>query len=429
MMEKYFRKMKRFMCFYFVAALAVGVSFVFASCAKKSSGAKDTVVYSYQNNAGILSPHTYLPMMYAQAMVYETLVKINLDGTIGPCLAESWDISPDGAVYTFHLRKGVQFTDGQPFNAQAVVKNFTAVMGNAEEHAWMGIISKIKSYEAAGEYDFRLILNGAYYPALDDLALPRPFTFLSPSAFPDDGDTSKGMKAPVGTGPWKLAETKLGEYDVFERNENYWGGKPNPAKVLVKVIPDPVARALAFESGDIDLIYGQGQINFDSFDRLKNTQGVSAAVSQAMGTVTLALNSAKGPTRELAVRRALQHIVNKKDILRGVTLGTHIQAETYFAPSVPYCDIGLEPYLYDPSKAAEVLDGAGWTIPAGKTAREKNGEPLLIDMCFIGNNAAQKAVAEVLQGQMLACGVILNLIGEESDSFYRRQNDGDFGMI
>jgi nickel transport system substrate-binding protein len=148
-----------------------------------------------------------------------------------------------------------------------------------------------------------------------------------------------------------------------------------------------------------------------------------------MGTVTLALNSAKGPTKERAVRQALQHIVNKKEIVAGVTLGTQIQAETYFAPTVPYCNIGLEPYAFDTAKAAALLDGALWTIPAGKTMREKNGEPLVIDMCFVGNNAAQKSIAEVLQGQMLASGVTLNLVGEESDSFYRRQKEGDFGLI
>jgi nickel transport system substrate-binding protein len=424
-------------CAGFACAVFLGLSFVScgkpkAETASASAGraAKDTVAYSFASNVGPLNPHMYSPnQMFAQAMVYETLVKVNPDGTIGPHLAESWDISPDGRVYTFHLRKDVTFHDGEPFNASAAVKNFKAVMGNAARHAWLGITSKIEGCETTGEYDFQLRLSTAYYPALDDLALPRPFAFLSPAAFPEDGDTSKGIKSAVGTGPWKLAEIKLGEYDRFEGNETYWGGKPKPAQTLVKVIPDPVTRALAFESGEIDLIYGLGQINYDSFNRLKNTKDVSAEISKPMGTVTIALNSAKGPTQELAVRRAFQHIVNKKDILSGVTLNTQIQAETYFAPGVPYCDIGLETYVFDLAKAASLLDAAGWTLPSGKTIREKNGAPLAVDLCFVGNNAAEKAIAEVLQGQMLSAGVALNLLGEEEDSFYRRQKEGDFGMI
>ncbi|MDR2398754.1 MAG: ABC transporter substrate-binding protein, partial [Spirochaetaceae bacterium] len=95
------------------------------SCSKPAKKAADTIVYSYPGNVGPLNPHLYSPnAMFAQVMLYEALVKLNDDGTIGPALAESWDISPDGLVYTFHLRKDVTFTDGEPFNAEAAALNF-----------------------------------------------------------------------------------------------------------------------------------------------------------------------------------------------------------------------------------------------------------------------------------------------------------------
>ncbi|MDR3160766.1 MAG: nickel ABC transporter substrate-binding protein [Spirochaetaceae bacterium] len=414
------------------AALFAATVAVFAlSCtnpAKKQ--AADTVVYSYLSNVGPLNPHMYAPsLIFAQAMLYESLVALKDDGTIGPALAESWDISPDGMVYTFHLRRDVRFSDGEPFNAQAAELNFKALMNNAARHAWLSITDKIEKYEASGPYDFTLTFNTPYYACLYDLALPRPFRFLSPKSFPDDGDTSKGIKSPVGTGPWKLVETKLGEYDLFERNDSYWGETTNVAKILVKVIPDPVTRALAFESGDINFIYGMGQINYDTFNRLRSSEGVKGAISGPRGTTALALNTATGPTRELAVRQAIQHLVNKAEIIKGITLDTQIVADTYFAPNIPYCDVGLKPYVYDESKAAELLDGAGWILPAGKKIREKNGVPLEIDVCFIGDNAAEKSIAEVMQGQGLKLGVSFNLIGEEANSFDNRQRTGDFGMI
>jgi nickel transport system substrate-binding protein len=421
--------MKRFFFRCAAAALFAALVLTALSCAKSAKNA-GTVVYSHPSNVGPLNPHMYSPsQMFAQVMLYEALVQLNDDGTIVPALAESWDISPDGKAYTFHLRKDVKFTDGEPFNARAVALNFKTVMDNAARHEWLGITSKIAGYEAVAEYDFRLTLHSAYYPALDDLALPRPFRFLSPKSVPDDGDTSKGIKSPVGTGPWKLAETKLGEYDLFERNDSYWGGAPKPEKVLVKVIPDPVTRAIAFESGDINFIYGMGQINYDGFERLRSSEGVTGTISGPKGTTTIALNSARGPTQELAVRQALQHLTNKTELINGVTLGTQIPADFYFAPDVPYCDVGLTPYRYDAGQAAALLDGAGWTLPAGKTIREKNGVPLEIDFCFVGNDAAQKAIAEIMQGQALRLGVSLNLLGEETDSFYSRQKSGDFGMI
>ena len=391
---------------------------------------QETIVYSHLSNAGPLNPHMYSPsQMFAQTMVYEALVRLNPDGSIGPSLAESWDISEDGRVYTFTLRRDVVFSDGQPFNAEAVVQNFRAIMDNRTRHLWLGVTGKIEKFESTAPYEFVLTLSSAYYPCLEDLALPRPFRMLSPAAFPGGGDTSQGIKKAVGTGPWKLAEVALGQYDLFEKNETYWGEKPKTPKVLVKVIPDPVSRALAFETGEIDLIYGLGQINFDTFDRLRKIPGVSTAVSGPMGTMALALNSAAGPTRDLAVRQAVQHLTNKAALIKGVTLDTQPQAETLFYSKTPYCDVGLTPYAFDQAKAAELLDLAGWKLVSGKKIREKDGAPLVIDLCFIGNDAAHKAIAEVLQAQAMAVGVSFNLIGEEPDSFYRRQKEGDFGLI
>ncbi|MDL2330302.1 nickel ABC transporter substrate-binding protein, partial [Desulfosarcina sp. OttesenSCG-928-A07] len=418
------RRLTLFFLCWFGAALLMAAGSAFAE------PDKTTIVYSHLSNVGPLNPHMYSPnQMFAQTMVYEALVRLETDGSIAPSLAERWDISPDGTRYTFFLRKDVTFSDGQPFDAHAVEKNFRAILGNAKRHQWLGITDKIQAYEAIDAHTFQLTLSAPYYPCLLDLSMTRPFRMLSPAAFPDDGDTSKGIKAPVGTGPWKLTKIALGQYDRFERNETYWGAKPKAKIVLVKVIPDPVSRTLAFETGEIDLIYGLGQINFDAFSRLRRMPGVSTAVSGPMGTMSLALNSGAGPTKDLEVRQAIQHFTDKDALIKGVTLNSQPKADTLFSPSIPYCDMGLPAYAFDLEKAETLLDAAGWKQVSGKKIREKDGVPLVIDCCFIGNDAAHKAIAEVLQAQAAKAGVALNLIGEEPDSFYRRQKTGDFGMI
>lgn len=407
-----------------------GIAFLVTAGFAMAENSGATLVYSHMSNVGPLNPHMYSPnQMFAQTMVYESLVRLEADGTIGPSLARRWEISADGRVYTFFLREDVRFSDGQPFDAHAVEKNFKAIMGNAKRHQWLGITDKIQSFEAIAPHTFRLTLNSPYYPCLVDLSMTRPFRMLSPAAFPDDGDTSRAIKAPIGTGPWKLTEIALGQYDRFVRNETYWGEKPKAESVMIKVIPDPVSRALAFETGEIDLIYGLGQINFDAFARLKTTPGVSTAVSGPMGTMSLAINSGAGPTQDLAVRQAIQHFTDKDALIKGVTLNTQPKADTLFSPTLPYCDAKLPSYAFDLEKAGALLDAAGWTFVKGKKIREKNGVPLVIDCCFIGNDAAHKAIAEVLQAQAAKAGVALNLIGEEADSFFLRQKTGDFGMI
>ncbi|MCF2054774.1 ABC transporter substrate-binding protein, partial [Escherichia coli] len=121
--------------------------------------------------------------------------------------------------------------------------------------------------KALSKTELQITLKSAYYPFLQELALPRPFRFIAPSQFKNH-ETMNGIKAPIGTGPWVLQESKLNQYDVFVRNENYWGEKPAIKKITFNVIPDPTTRAVAFETGDIDLLYGnEGLLPLDTFAR------------------------------------------------------------------------------------------------------------------------------------------------------------------
>ncbi|MGL4405148.1 MAG: ABC transporter substrate-binding protein, partial [Notoacmeibacter sp.] len=216
-----------------------------------------TLDFSWPLNVGPLNPHAYSPnQMFAQAMVYEPLIKYQADGTLKPWLAESWTISEDGKTFTFKIRDGVKFSNGETFDAAAVVKNFEAVLKNAANHDWLGLVSALASVKATGDLIVEMKIKDSYYPFLQELSLIRPVRFLAPAGFPASGDTGNEIAAPIGTGPWMLSETVQGQYDVFTRNENYWGEKPSFEKVKIKVISDPNTRAIALQTGEIDLIYG-----------------------------------------------------------------------------------------------------------------------------------------------------------------------------
>lgn len=397
--------------------------------------AKKEMVFSWQSNCGPLNPHLYSPnQMYAQNMLYEPLVKYAPDGGIVPWLAEKWDISPDGKTYAFTLRQGVKFSDGTPFDAQAVKKNFEAVRANIKRHKWLELVNQLDVLEAPDARTFVMKLKSPYYPALQELALIRPLRFLSPSAFPDNGDTATGIKKAVGTGPWLLAETRLGEHDVFVRNDAYWGPKPAIEKITVKVITDPNSRLVAYETGDIGLIYGAGghaagQIGMDAFNMLAADKKNTTAISGPLGTRALCLNSGRGPTSELAVRQAIAHAVDKDALVKGIFLGVEKRADTLFAPVIPYCDLGLKPFAFDRAKAGKILDDAGWKLPAGSKVRVKDGKPLEVELCFVGNDALQKSIAELMQGELAKAGISVRLTGDEADAFAKRQQDGDFGII
>lgn len=432
--------MRRFLSLMIVFLMTVlCLNPVFASPPKGD----DVLVYSWNSNVGPLNPHLYSPsQMFAQALVYEPLVRYQADGSVKPCLATSWTVSEDGREYTFELRKGVTFSDGTPFDAKAVKMNLDAVIMNNARHGWLELVNQLHAVNAAGgqavtvlgPHTVKLTLKDSYYPMLSELALVRPVRFLSPSAFPEGGDTSKGFKAPIGTGPWKVQKMVKGEYDVFVRNDSYWGQKPAMKHLVVKVIPDSSARAIAFDSGEIDLIlgtggHGGGQLGLDVFQRYQNMGGVETKVSEPLATRAMALNTKKFPTSDVNVRKAVLHAVDKAALVKHIFLDVEIQAETLFAPGQPYCNIGLKPYGYDKAQAAALLDKAGWKLEKGQLFRAKDGKELAIDLCFVGNDALQKSVAEVIQGDLRKIGVKVNLLGEESDSFNMRQKNGEFGLI
>ena len=403
-------------------------------CGAAGASGGDTLVYSWAGNAGgDLNPHLYSPnQMYAQDLIYEPLVLYTRSDTIEPCLAESWEISEDGRTYTFHLRRGVTFSDGTPWSAAAAKANFDAVMANAARHAWLGLTGEIEGTEAVDEHTLLLKLKNAYGPTLMDLALIRPFRFLSPAQFGPDGGTAKGIKAPIGTGAWVHAEGKKGEYDLFRRNETYWGKKPELAEVLIKVIPEGDSRVVALETGDLDIICGasgQGaaQISLEAFRRLEATGRFETGISEPRATRALAINSARGAGRDLAVRKAIQHAIDRDAIIKGVFLDVEKPAPFLFSTSMPYCDVGLVPYEHDLEKAKKLLDEAGWKQDGDY--RSKDGQELTFEFCFVGNDAVQKTIAEVVQSDLKKAGMKVILIGEESDSYYKRQKDGEFGMI
>lgn len=384
------------------------------------------LTFSWASNAGPLHPHLYSPnQMYAQAMLYEPLVRYVEGGRIAPALASEWRREEDGRSWVFALRPGVRFHDGTPFDAAAVVANVRAVLAHRRRHTWLELVAQIEGAEAVDAGTVRLRLRGPYYPTLLELALIRPLRFASPAALRPDGD----LAAPIGTGPWRLAETVRGRYDRFLRHDAHWGDEPALNEVLVRVLGDANTRALALETGEIDLAYGTDQLDADTFRRFAADRRFRTAVSPPLATRLLAVNSGRFPTDDLAVRRAIARAVDRAALVRHVLLDTEPAAETLFAENFPYTDLGLRAPALDRTAAAAGLEAAGWVLPPGGRVRRRDGRDLALDLCFTGTDALQKSLAEAVQGDLARVGIAARLVGEDQGTFLGRQKSGEFGMI
>lgn len=396
-----------------------------------SKGNHDNMLtIAWPRDVGEMNPHVYNPsQLFAQSMVYEPLVSYQDGGKIKPNLATSWEISEDGKVYTFHLRKGVKFSDGTDFNAEIVKKNFDTILNNKELHSWLGFITKIAQTEVVDKNTFKLTLTEPYYPTIQELAVVRPVRFLGKAGFPKDGDTSKGIVKPVGTGPWILEDYKADEYAIYKRNENYWGEIPKVEKIKVKVIPDAETRVLAFEKGDLDMIYGEGVVSLDTFKQLKSTGKYETKISEPIATRQLVMNTKREQLSDERVRQALHYGFNKEEMVKGVTSGLEEKADHILPTNLPYTkDVDVKLVKYNVEKAKALLDKAGWKLPKGKTVREKDGKLLEIDLMYDSAESIQKAMAETLQSEWAAIGVKLNIEGVELADQVQRFKDNKFDI-
>ncbi|MDO4402047.1 MAG: nickel ABC transporter substrate-binding protein [Clostridiaceae bacterium] len=396
----------------------------------------EKIVYANYRDIRDLNPHLYNGEMFAQNLLYESLVKVEDDGSISPWLAESYEVSEDGKTYVFKLREDVYFTDGAKFNAEAAKLNFDAILDNYERHSWIESVILMKevensgkeSVEVTGEYELTIHLSKSYYPFLVELGVIRPLRFISPNCF-IDGTTKNGVTDYIGTGSYYLSEHVTDEYAIFKVNEKYWGDVPDIEEIIVKVIPDSQSRVMALENGEIDLIYGATMIDSETYDKFSNSSEFETKISEPISSRVMMINTQDEILGDVRLRKALQYATDRETISKSIFLGIEDPAYTLFSSEVPYADIGLTPYEYNLEKAKELLNEAGWVEVNGQSYRQKDGQELAFTLHYSSDNVTDKTIAEFYKGELAKIGINLEIIGEEAQAYTDRAKSGNFDII
>ena len=428
------KKTKKYLTPLLAAALALGLLTGCGKTQQASSGSAaaqtdETITIACCADIGDMNPHLANAGIYAQNDVFDGLVKY-ADGKVQPALAEKWDVSSDGLTYTFHLRRGVKYSDGSVFNANSVKKNFDAIFQNAKKFTWLGVVANLDYYEATDENTFTMVLKAPYYPALQDLAAVRPFRMLGDAGFADDGSSMNGIKAPIGTGPWMLKDYVENQYATFVQNPNYWGEKPNIAGFTIKIYTDGQSAVSALEAGQVNMIYDMYEsqlMTVDTYNSLKK-EGYSSSISDPVLTRIITLNSTQEPFNDISVRKAFATCLDKKTIVQSVFGGLEQVADTYYWTGTPYCNVGLNGYDYNVDAANKLLEDDGWIKTEGQDYRTKDGKTLGATFYYDSSNVVQTSLAQIAQSQLKTIGFKLDIVGEEATTNISRQYNGDFQM-
>jgi peptide/nickel transport system substrate-binding protein len=294
--------------------------------------------------------------------LYDSLLHFKDESTeVEPSLAESWEISDDGLVYTLKLREGVKYHDGTDFKADDVKFNIERQIDPNHpyhdtgefpyaEFTW-GMVDNI---EVVDDYTVKIALKEPFAPFVNHLAM-HPAAMASPAAIEKSGRDFSIQ--PVGTGPFKFVSWNPGVELVMERNPDYWREPPKVEKVIFRPIIEDQARLTELESGGVNFIVN---VPPDELARLKGDDRFTVVEQPGMHTWWVAFNHSRAPYDDVRVRQAMNYAINKKAIVDNILKGTGVVAINPLPPVVWSYTDDIQRYDYDPEKAKQLLAEAGY---------------------------------------------------------------------
>jgi peptide/nickel transport system substrate-binding protein len=322
--------------------------------------------------------------------IYNGLTRIDKDGAVQPDLATSWDISPDGLTYTFHLKTGVKFSDGTPFSADDVKWTLDRDRAPDSVSAQKQLFANIKSVDVVDPATVKVTLGQPQGDFLYDMGWADA-VIVSPKT------AKTNVTNPVGTGPYKLGEWAKADHITLVRNPEYSGTAPALDKVTFKFITDGTAAANALLAGDLDVFSGFPAPEL--LDQFKANSDFQVIVGSTQGETILAMNNARPPLDNVKVREAIAHAIDRKAIIDGSQFGYGTPIGSFFPPGDPaYIDLtGLS--NYDPAKSKQLLAEAGvkdltltFKVPPAAYAR---------------------AASPIIQQELAAVGIKVNIVNVE----------------
>jgi peptide/nickel transport system substrate-binding protein len=353
-------------------------------------------------------------------LIYEGLLTMGLDGVKGPSLAESWEVTPDGKQWTFHLKKGVKFHDGSNFTSADV--KFTADWNGkyGSKMWWQGY----QRVDCPDDYTAIVVFNTPRFTFDSEAALTEDFIMSKNTPINEKGIATQA----IGTGPFKLVSIKPAEEAVLERNNDYWGPKARLDRVVIKVISDPETQAAALESGQVDAI--QCYMKVGVIPRLIANPQLNISSVHSINGGSFVMNSTRAPFDDIAVRKALNYAIDRDTIINKLLAGSVVKSEYMLSPAFgKFVNKDVKNYAYDVVQAKQLLAGAGWKDQNGDGVLEKDGKPLAMQITYDANTSDFPRIAEFLQGELAKIGVKVTLNPVEYALVEKLRTSGQYDTL
>ena len=391
------------------------------------------------------SPENFYPGMNTTGtsfdvttQVYNTIVEFERGGTkVVPGLAEKWEISPDGTVYTFHLRKGVKwhttsksFKPTRDFNADDFIfmierqwkESDPFFKVTSQNHSYfndMGMPKLLKSVDRIDDYTVKITLNQAEAPFLANLAMQyagiqsKEYAIAMLKA----GTPEKVDQDPIGTGPFYLVQYQKDAIIRFKAFPQYWGGKAKIDDLVFAITPDASVRWAKLQKGECHVMPYPNPADLDAIRKDPNVQLLE---QPGLNVGYLSYNTTKKPFDDVRVRKAINMAINKKAIVEGVYLSTGVAAKNPIPPTMAAYNNAIKDDEYNPEAAKKLLAQAGfpngfttdlWAMPVQRPY-----------------NPNAKRIAELMQADLVKVGVTAEIKSFEWGEYRKRLQAGEHQM-
>jgi len=374
----------------------------------------DWLVRSLSAEPQILNPITSTDVYsdLVDDLVYEYLADYDRHTKkLVPILAEYFNVSDDYLTYTYKLRKGIKWHDGKPLTIDDVMFSYNILMDPKTDSAHLkNYYQDVEKVEQIGDDTIKFTMKKPYFKAIE---FTGGFPIMPKHIFDTGGDFNKhpNNRKPIGTGPYKFVKWDTGREIVLEKNPDYWGEKkPHFDKIIYKIITDPVAEIQALKNGEVDVVDGIAPehwtttLNAKSFNEKFNKYAYTYPQFSYIGW-----NIRKPFFEDKRVRTALTMLINRDDIIKYVLYDLAEPTSGPFMIGTPAYDTSIQPLPYDPVKARELLNEAGWIDHNNDGIRDKDNIKFEFTYLIPSSTKTGLQIAEIIKEAFTKEGIIVNI--------------------
>jgi peptide/nickel transport system substrate-binding protein len=381
--------------------------------------------------------------------MFPTLIGIDpVTGELTPdgALAESWTVSEDGLIWTFKLREGVTWSDGDPVDAADFKFTYDAIASDLVETPRKSNLEGIESIEAPDPLTVVVTFAEPRCDGLNNLGLRILPSHLYAADFSDIMTSPLNENPTVSAGPLTFQSWTRDDNITMGRNETYWQGAPYMEGRIIKVIPDTAAQLAQLQNGEVDTM----DLEPDQIATAQTFPDINIYRFEDDGYDYIALNLANPENpqpgqdesgalveqdphpilSDLNVRKAIAHSLDYQTIIDNVYLGQGYQLASNVLPAISWAhDASLQPYAYDLDQARMLLDEAGWVDSDGDGIREKDGQPLALSLLTNAGNTLREDLGALTQDQLGQVGFDINFEAIDFGVMVERMLGQQFDMV